>query len=305
MIAFDSTWTGADDRGTCTVRLGGITVSVTSELEEVAADFAELYHGSPAGEPADARAIRMEVRRVRGAFPLGERYQIFGDGEEMGKPLRRNEVLPFLEWGINWRVIATRRDFLQLHAAGMVRDGVGVVLTGGSGSGKSTLAAALLARGWQYYSDELILIDPATGFMHPYPKAICVKSGAFDVMRQLSLPFSGGRHYVKGLKGRVGYINPHGMGPNRIAAPGPARYIVFPKYTRGIASKFFPMSRARSVYALVAGTLNRTVFADQGVSVLTKLAAGAECIGLDAGPIEQSCDMLDSLVDAGRERVAG
>ena len=303
MIALDAQWKVMNEPPTQTVRLGDITVSVRSDLDEAATGFAGLYLGSPLGESTDSDAIHMEVRRVRGAIPLGERYRIVGDGIEMGKPRKRGEVLPFLEWGINWRVIETRGDFLQLHAAGMVRDGVGILLTGGSGSGKSTLAAALLARGWKYYSDELILIDPATGFIHPFPKAICVKSSAFGVIRHLELPFAGDRYYVKGIKGKVGYINPHDVGPNRVAAPGPVRFIIFPKYARGIESSFFPMSRARAVYALVASTLNRTFFVDHGLSVLSAFSAGAECLGLDAGPIDQSCDLLDGLVDAARERV--
>lgn len=299
MIAFDAPWREADTRMTRSVRLGDVTVSLRSDLDEVAADFAGLYRGSPPGEQAEAGTINMDVRRVRGAISLGKRYGVFGDGRQMGKPRRRDEVLPLLEWGINSRVISTRADFLQLHAAGMVRDGVGVILAGGPGSGKSTLAAALLARGWRYCSDDLILIDPATGFMHPFPKAICVRSGAFDIVERLALPLAGGRYHVKGLRGSVGYINPHDVAPDRVARPGPVRFVVFPRYMRGVSSSLFAMPRARAVYGLVSATLNRTAFTDHGVSILSAFSTGAECLGLDAGEIEESCDLLDAMIDGG------
>ncbi|MCH7872986.1 MAG: hypothetical protein IID33_14925 [Planctomycetes bacterium] len=297
MIAFDTPWTEADTRITQSVRLGEITVSLRSDLDEVAADFSGLYRGSPPGEQAEAGTIRMDVRRVRGSSPPGRRYGVFGDGRQMGKPLRRDEVLPQLEWAINSRVILTRTDFLQLRAAGMVRDGVGVILAGGSGSGKSTLAAALLVRGWRYGSDDLILIDPATGFMHPFPKAICVRSGAFDIIERLALPMTGGRYHVKGVRGRVGYINPHDVAPDRVAKPGPVRFVVFPNYVRGTPSNLFAMPPGRAVYGLVSVTLNRAAFTDHGVSILSAFSAGAECLGLDAGEIEESCDLLDAMVD--------
>ena len=218
---------------------------------------------------------------------------------EIGKPRRRDELMPLLEWGINSRVISTRDDFLQLRAAGMVRDGVGVILAGAPGSGKSTLAAALLARGWRYSSDDLILIDPATGFMHPFPKPICVKSGAFDIVERLALPLAGGRYHMKGVRGRVGYINPHDVAPDRVAKPGPVHYVVFPRYMPGASSSIFAMPSARAIYGLVSATLNRVAFVDHGLSILSAFTTGAECVGLDSGDIEESCDLLDGMIDSG------
>lgn len=282
-----------------TVGIGGITASVRTDLEDVAADFASLYRGSPRPEPIEPATIRMEVRRVRMRLPFGDRYRIFGDGEEMGKPRRREEVLPFLEWGINWRVITTRCDYLQLHAACLVyRKSGGVLLAGGSGSGKSILSAALLARGWRFCTDELTLINPQTGYVHPFPKPICIKAGAFDIVERLKLPFAGGRHYVKGIKGRVGYINPYDIEHGTVAPSGPVRFVLFPKYTQSGQPGLFPISRARAVYHLVGGTLNGNAFGDNGIAVLSSLCAGTECFRLETGPIEETCDMLESLIDA-------
>ncbi len=299
MIAFGPSWKPADRLAPRTVRLGPITVSVRSDLEEVATDFAGLYRGSPRCDPRATQTIRMDVRRVRGSVPFGERYRIYGDGEAMGKLRRRQEVLPFLEWGINWRVIITRSDFLQIHAAVMFRSQAGVILAGGTGSGKSTLAAALVSRGWNYGGDELTLIDPQSGFVHPFPKAICIKSGAFDIIDRLNLPLAGRRYYVKGIKGRVGYINPYDVDGETVAMPGPVRFIVFPKYSGGLKSRLFPIPRARAVYNLVSCALNRSEFTDHGVSILSSVTEGAQCVGLDAGPIEETCDLLETLVDGG------
>jgi hypothetical protein len=62
----------------------------------------------------------------------------------------------------NASMTAMRRcGLFELHAAGSVApDGAGVLVIGPSGSGKSTLATQLAAAGWQYLSDDSLLLYP-------------------------------------------------------------------------------------------------------------------------------------------------
>jgi hypothetical protein len=53
--------------------------------------------------------------------------------------------------------------FTPLHAACVVKDGVGVVLCGDSGAGKSTLAYACARRGWTLISDDSLHALPGHG----------------------------------------------------------------------------------------------------------------------------------------------
>ncbi len=55
------------------------------------------------------------------------------------------------------------RGIFDLHAAGLVREGTGYLLLGGSGSGKSSIALNLVSRGWQYISDDAILLKSSGG----------------------------------------------------------------------------------------------------------------------------------------------
>lgn len=279
-------------------RIGEFNVSVSSELDAVLEDFAALYRGYPSRHINGDMPIRVSVRRVKRSRLRRERYQIVGDGEDVGGQRRREEVIPFVEWGINWCVISTRADFLQLHAATMAYDGKGVILAAGSGGGKSTLVAGLMARGWTYLSDEFALVNPNTLHAHAFPKAVCVKSGAFGIVKELGLPFAGRRHYVKGLKGRVGYVNPREVGPKTIGTQTKIRLVTFPKYTPGRQPRLNPLTRAKAVFALAGSALNRHAFADQGVSVLSHLVREAECFGIDSGSLQGTCDMIESLFDA-------
>ena len=276
-------------------RIGGINISISSELDDVLGDFAVLYRGYPQGDTGANGTIRMDVRKVKGRRTWRASYLVVGDGEEIGRERPRDEVLPFLEWGINWRVIATHSEYLQLHSAMLVYRGAGCIFAGASGCGKSTLAAALLSRGWTYLGDELALIDPDSLNVQPFPKALCIKAGSFGLMRRLNLPFAGRRYHVKGFKGHVGYINPLEVRADTLGEPAPVRFVIFPKYIEGGKPRLYPISRARGAFGLARCALNSNMIGHQAFSIISDIVRGAECYGLDSGPIDSACDLIESL----------
>jgi len=231
-------------------RIGRISISVRSELEDVLEDFALLYDSCRGSRTAADRTIHMDVRASKRSALGGKRFAVFGDGEQLFTSRRRDEVLPYLEWGINWRVIATRGEYLQLHAATLAYDGQAVVFAGPSGTGKSTLAAGLLARGWSYLSDEFALVDPDTLHVPPFPKALCIKAGSFDLVERLHLPLWRRRHYVKAFKGPVGYIRAQDVARQAETSPRPIRLVVFPRYAEGGEPRLYPVPRARAAFSL-------------------------------------------------------
>jgi HprK-related kinase A len=277
--------------------IGELDVVVRTDLPAILDDFAALYPNCRRANTRSGTVIRMDVTRDRRTALGGRRYAVHGDGERIHQDLRREEILPHLEWGISWRIVARCGDYLQVHAASMARGDRGVVLAGGSGAGKSTLAAALLARGWKYFCDEFALIDPDDLNLHPFPKAVCVKAGSFDAVKRLGLRLSQDRHHVKALKGKVGYISPFDLGTDVVARPCPVRYVIFPKYSGGSEPRLYPLPRARAAFALMQCTLNRDVYEQHAASITGRVVRGAECFGLETGCIDETCVLLESLVD--------
>lgn len=49
-------------------------------------------------------------------------------------------------------------DFHELHAAGLAKEGKGLLLVGSCSSGKSTLALSLVRQGWHYLSDDMLIL---------------------------------------------------------------------------------------------------------------------------------------------------
>lgn len=276
--------------------IGSIRVSLDSDLGEVLEDFTALYGACRTNDLSGEQTIRMRVRAHRSALPLPARYDVLGDGQELFTRCRRYEVLPYLEWAINWRVIARRTEFLQLHAAVLARDGQAVVFAGPSGSGKSTLAAGLLARGWRYLSDEFALVDPATLHVHPFPKALCVKVGSFAVLERLNMPIWRRRPYVKAFKGRVGYVRVHAIAGQVETRPCPIGFVLFPRYAAGADTHLYPVTQSRAAFALAAYTLNHGALAERSVPTLGQVVRNARCFGFVSSDLNGSCDLVERLL---------
>src|SRR3712207_4309751 len=55
------------------------------------------------------------------------------------------------------------RGLFHLHAAGLTRDGRGILLAGNTGAGKSTLTVSLVRSGWDFLSDDAVLLRAHAG----------------------------------------------------------------------------------------------------------------------------------------------
>ncbi|MCC6580503.1 MAG: hypothetical protein IT440_08675 [Phycisphaeraceae bacterium] len=285
------------------LQLGSIEIAVHSQYAQAANDLRHLYADQGVREIGEDRLDRervvvVEAVRSPNSSWLGPRYDITGDHGPAFRNLQPREVLPYLEWAINWQVIDGKPDYLQLHAATLSVAGKGVVLAASSGSGKSTLAAGLIARGWQYLSDEFALIRSETGCVEPFPKALCIKAGSFSLVESLGLPLWRRKHYVKAFKGLVGYVNPHHVGPNVVGIASPVNFVIFPRYTATPTPRLTPMSRAEATLELASQSFNRHQHRVQGIDVLAKLVREAQCLRMETGDLRASCDMLESRIAA-------
>ena len=285
-------------------RIGPVAVTLRSCVPELTRDYHALYaRYEVASGPPDALGIDVIARR---SWRTGRRhYHISAQGEETYTVRRKTQILAHVEGAINVLIARHLPRYLLIHAAVMSRDGVGVICPGPPTTGKSTLATALLARGWSYLSDEFALIDPATRRLIPYPKALSIKSGAFEVTQRLGLPLNGGPISQRGPKGWIRSLDPYRVRRDAVGDSCPVGAIVFPKFGGGAPPAIEPMSRARTVFELTHYCFNLLAYRARAPEVLTELVREARCYRLCTGELEATCTLVESHCrDLGRRRIA-
>jgi hypothetical protein len=96
----------------------------------------------------DARGVQVRCEPAAGRSRVVAAPERAGDLWMLSRPM---VTLPLLE-------LLKRRGLYGLHAAGVARDGAGVLLAGASGAGKSTLTMALLRGGFDLLGDDMVFL---------------------------------------------------------------------------------------------------------------------------------------------------
>lgn len=274
--------------------IGVMNLSLRSRCRTFVDEFLSLYQPYRRLTPGPD-SIDVEIKaRHRFRWRRGP-YTLHSDGGHDFQVEHSYEVLPHLEWFINWQIIHNRHDYVQLHASSLEVDGRALILPGNPGRGKSTLTAGLLARGWSYLCDEFALIEPDTLTIQPFPRALCMKEASFPVVDRLGLTIYRKTPYQKATKGRVGFLNPLDIRANVVGQPSRVRWVVFPEYIPGSTPTLEPMTRSQGAYELARQCFNFPAVEGFALQTLTAVARNADCYRLVSGDINKTCDLLDDL----------
>ncbi len=221
------------------------------------------------------------------------RTAIYRDGQPVGQAERLSYLGPQVKAAV-WQAAVNAHDFLLYIHAGVVGTGRAcVLLPAAPGSGKSSLTAALVHRGYTYFSDEVALIEPATFRVPPVPLAICVKKTGWNLMAEfhpaiLDLPL----HRREDAK-VVRYLPP----PAHAAHPAPVRHIIFPRYTKDAPTTLAPITRAAALGRLMdecmalRGRLDRTT-----VGQLVHWIAGIDCFDLTFSSLDAAATAVARVI---------
>ena len=129
-----------------------------------------------------------------------------------------------------------------LHAAAISKDNRCIVLPAVSGSGKSTLTAALVACGYDYCTDELVLIRRDSSEIRTAPVAMSTKSGSWGVLGKYYGDIDDLPVYLRADGKTVRYLLPGSSQAAALDQGSPVRALVYPKYTPGHAASLSGIS---------------------------------------------------------------
>lgn len=173
------------------------------------------------------------------------------------------------------RVIETQHC---LHAAAVSINGNAIVMPALSGSGKSSLAMWLVANGFDYISDEMVLIDKdhkIDGISRP----IHIKSHGWQAIKHLLTDendiYDGKRVKVvpiSSINGQVSSENTHRAG-----------ILLFPRFESGASTTLTRISAAQAGLALIKNHINARNMPHHGFANLMQFARTSQSYSLIFG----------------------
>src|SRR5437667_1939561 len=186
---------------------------------------------------------------------------------------RIEDMLNAFESDLDLHIAANSEDRLFIHAGAVSWKGHAIVIPGRSHAGKTTLVAEFLKSGAAYYSDDFAAVDH-TGCLHPYPRALLVRTA------------SNGSRRVPPEECRAGR-----------AQPGPISLVLLTEYAEDRRWSPSPVSRGQAMLRLLEHTPSARKQPAFAIGVLQKAVESAEIHQGWRGEKEQTVQQVVNYLD--------
>jgi hypothetical protein len=195
-----------------------------------------------------------------------------------------------------WQAAVNAFDLSFYFHAGVVGMGDGrcVLLPGAPGSGKSSLSIALTSKGFQYFSDEVAIVEPTKFEVCPVPLAACVKRGGWDVIAPYRPDIRSQVIHLRADGKRVRYLRPPDIDRD---ARGSISHIIFPRYNSEGQTRLEPIGRCEALRRLMEECLALRYRLDHhNVKRLVGWIARIECFTLNYASLEEAAELVRRTV---------
>ncbi|MDB5409101.1 MAG: hypothetical protein JWL84_4013 [Rhodospirillales bacterium] len=279
------------------LRLGPFTAAIRSPIASVAEGIAALYADNETLEEPGFRDFHLSVDASGGLRRWVRRQCRFDfDGASPFKPLPVAHALPILEWGLNWCIASNAHRYLIIHAAAIERGGRVAILPGEPGAGKSTLCAGLVGSGgWRLLSDELSLIDMATGRFIPLARPISLKKESIEIIRGFVPDAVLSRETHDTTKGRVALVKATADSVRRAGETAAAGWIIFPRFVPGAPPILERQSKAAAFIELATNAFNYSIHGKRGFTVVADVVETCECYRFTYCSLDDAVQVFASL----------
>jgi hypothetical protein len=171
------------------------------------------------------------------------------------------------------------------------------LLPASAGSGKSSLTAALSRAGFDYFSDEIALLEEPTLAVRPIPLAICIKSTGWELMAPFFPEVRSLKSHRRADEKIVRYVPPPAFtkGSDRDRAY-PVRRIVFPRYRPDVPTFLRPVARVDALQRLMAECLVVPVpLTGRRIARLVRWIEQVDCYELAMSSLDEAVGLVRSL----------
>ncbi|MGB0750010.1 MAG: HprK-related kinase A [Magnetospiraceae bacterium] len=279
-----------------TLRTGPFLLRVRSAMPAIQRGLRLLYDAVEASTDQGYADFHVAVNRPHGPRRWYKPQALFfHDEDQPFYPLPSDQAMPMLEWGLNWCISSHAHHFLVIHAAALERNDRVLLMPADSGHGKSTLTAALVHSGWRLLSDELALIDPNTGLVHPLARPINLKNQSIDVIRTTFSSAVLTDPVADTHKGTVALMRPPTDSVQRADTPAAPRWIVVPLYDSAASLDFSPRARSETFMSLAKGGFNYSLLGALGFETLVNAVDRSACYSLVYSDLDAALRLFEDL----------
>lgn len=281
------------------LRTGAFTTHLRLDFPDLADRFIEFYRDYEVEDRSTIDDFRVAISPTstlrRFVRPQAEATI---DGLKPFRPLPARIAYPMLESAMNWCIAQRVGRYLLLHAAALERDGYAVLLPAPSGSGKSTLCAALVSQGWRLLTDEISILDPATGCVVANPRPVGLKNESIDAIGRFAPSAHIGASYQGTIKGTVAFMRPPPASLRSCAQTARPALVVSPAFRPRGGLRLKQIEKARGFMTLAQNSINYRTCLRLGFETLANLVQTCDHFELSYGDLDQATGVIDQLHSA-------
>jgi hypothetical protein len=223
-------------------------------------------------------------------------FSVTLNGNDLFLNLIFERVIWHLMQDILYRLNGAAQTGIVFHAAALSYQDDGLILCGRSGSGKSSLAAWLVANGWGYLTDEVILLPLNDREISGFCRSIVLKSKSSFIWQRWSEERSAG---LLQFEDGSAWVSPTLLNADAIQARIKPRVLIFPRYSPKAQFTVQPLTTADALFRLLQCLVNARNFSDGGLTATTRLASQVTAYSLTYSDVEGATRWIEQTLPMG------
>lgn len=264
----------------------GVPTEVTTGIAEAAARLEVVYAAQRAGD--DPRPARIEGRLGRSEHGFDVRVT----GREPSSHVELVPALRALNHDLLHAAMTVARDHVYVHAGVVTVGNRAIVLPGLSRAGKSTLVLALVEQGAALASDELLVLDPGSAELLPFPRAVKLRDECVAYFPRLAGVAVG--------SGEGRFVRTEALPGGVATRSARAALVVLPAWDPAGDDRLLAITRGEALLGVVASALNLGAHGPAAMGHLARLLETAGTARLRwRDPARAAAAMLSALGEVG------